>query len=101
MRTRRRKWLYVLITVVVACAALLAAVTTNAADKPNILESWGDEGTPGAEATEDATGEAFAPDAHISLRIPWQSRGNLRLSAVTESSDGEPSASELNRKLTN
>jgi hypothetical protein len=112
----------VLTTVVVACAALLTAVTTNAADsptpssdgagkkpasaeatagKPNTVVIWGDEGPFGTGASEDAVGEAFAPDAHVSLRVPWLRRDNLSLGAVTESSAGEPSASELNRKLTN
>jgi hypothetical protein len=48
--------------------------------------------------------EAFAPEAHVSLGVPWQSRENLSLGAVTQSStgdEGEESASELNRKLTN
>jgi len=45
--------------------------------------------------------DAFAPDAHVSLRVPWQSCANFSFGAVTESSAGEPSASELNRKLTN
>ena len=48
--------------------------------------------------------EAFAPEAHVSPGVPWQSRENLSLGAVTQSStgdEGEESASELNRKLTN
>src|SRR5262245_19428580 len=53
---------------------------------------------------------AFAPDVHVSLRVPWQSRDNLSFGAVSESHDedisratqgGAESASELNRKLTN
>jgi hypothetical protein len=92
----------VLTTLVVTCVALLAAVTTNAADKkPNTLVISVDEGPPGAQASEDAIGEAFASDAHVSLRVPWLRRDNLSFGAVTESSGGEESASELNRKLTN
>jgi hypothetical protein len=45
--------------------------------------------------------DPFAPDAHVSLRVPLQSGENFSFGAVTESSDGEESASELNRKLTN
>jgi len=40
-------------------------------------------------------------DAHVSLRVPLQSGENFNFGAVTESSDGEESASELNRQLTN
>src|SRR5215510_8167335 len=88
MRTSRCKWLCALTTLVVACAALLTAVTTNAADKkPNTLVIWGDEGPPGAEASEDAIGEAFAPDAHVSLRVLLQSGENFSFGAVTETPD--------------
>ena len=45
--------------------------------------------------------EPFSQDAHVSLRVPLQSGENFNFGAVTESSDGEESASELNRKLTN
>ena len=61
----------------------------------------------GVRATESADSsinpveEPFSPDAHVWLRVPWQSSENFSFGAVTESSDGEPSASELNRKLTN
>jgi hypothetical protein len=53
------------------------------------------------DANEDAIGEPFARDAHVSLRLPLQTSENLSLDAVTESPTGEPSASELNRQLTN
>src|SRR5262250_1739691 len=79
---------YVLAIIVVACAAFLAVVATNAAENE-------------AETKEDAVGDAFAPDAHVSLQVPFQNGENFSFGAVTESSDGEPSASELNRKLTN
>jgi hypothetical protein len=45
--------------------------------------------------------EPFSQDACVSLRVPLQSGENFNFGAVTESSDGEESASELNRKLTN
>ena len=45
--------------------------------------------------------EPFSQDAHGSLRFPLQSGENFSFGAVAESSDGEESASELNRKLTN
>ena len=64
---------------------------------------------PGVRATEQMDGgtngkpigDAFASDAGLSIRLPFQTTENLSLGAVTESSDGEESASELNRKLTN
>jgi hypothetical protein len=57
--------------------------------------------TPGAGRNSNAAGEPFDPDANISLRMPFRLSENLSLGAVTESSNGEESASELNRKLTN
>ena len=45
--------------------------------------------------------EPFSQDAHVSLRVPLQSGENSSFGAVAEASDGEESASELNRKLTN
>jgi hypothetical protein len=53
------------------------------------------------EINDKAKGEAFAPDAGVSLRLPFRNGENLSYGAVTESSTGEESASELNRKLTN
>ena len=44
------------------------------------------------------TGEPFEG---AGIGLPFQTSENLSLGAVTESSDGEESASELNRKLTN
>src|SRR5262249_37282067 len=52
------------------------------------------------EPSENAVGEAFAPDAHVWLRVPFLGRGNLSFGAVTQSSFGDDAA-ELNRKLTN
>lgn len=48
--------------------------------------------------------EPFAPDSNISLRLPFARSENLSLGAVAQSSsgdNGDESASELNRKLTN
>ena len=49
----------------------------------------------------EAIDQAFAPDASVSLRSPLQSSENFSLGAVAQSPTGEPSASELNRQLTN
>ena len=48
-----------------------------------------------------ATPDPFAPDSRVSLSLPLQASEDLTYGAVTESSTGEESASELNRKLTN
>ena len=53
------------------------------------------------DASKGTIGDTFSPDVKVSLHVPLQSTDNLSLDAVTESSDGEESASELNRKLTN
>ena len=53
------------------------------------------------DANKNAIGEPFAPDARVSLSLPLQNSENLSYGAVTESSPGEPSASELNRQLAN
>jgi hypothetical protein len=53
------------------------------------------------EANDKTIGEAFAPDAGVSLRLPFRNGENLSYGAVTESPTTEPSASELNRQLTN
>ena len=53
------------------------------------------------DASEEALDQAPPPDASVSLRSPLQSSENFSLGAVTESPGGEPSASELNRQLTN
>src|SRR5215469_13464856 len=55
----------------------------------------------GFDATNNAIDEPFASEAIVSLRVPLQNDENFSFGAVTESSGGEPSASELNRKLTN
>ena len=68
---------------------LLSVVPICAADPSNV------------ETNDKTIGEAFAPDAGVSLRLPFGNGQNLSYGAVTESSTGEESASELNRKLTN
>ena len=55
----------------------------------------------GADTSKDAIGDPFAPDSRVSLSLPFQGSENLTYGAVTESSDKEESASELNRELTN
>ena len=57
--------------------------------------------TPEVDKNSNAAGEPFGPDAGVSLRVPFHPSENFSLGAVTESSTGEESASELNRKLTN
>jgi hypothetical protein len=59
--------------------------------------------TPEVDKNSNAAGEPFGPDASVSLRVPFRPSNNLSLGAVTQSStgEGEESASELNRKLTN
>ena len=59
--------------------------------------------TPEVDGNSNAVGEPFGPDAGASLRLPFRPGNNLSLGAVTQSSteEGEESASELNRKLTN
>ncbi len=47
------------------------------------------------------TPDPFASDWRVALSLPLQASGDLTYGAVTESSTGEESASELNRKLTN
>ena len=48
-----------------------------------------------------ATPDPFAPDSRVSLSLPLQGSEDLTYGAVTESPAGEPSASELNRQLSN
>ena len=57
--------------------------------------------SPKIDTNKDAIGDPFAPDSRVSLSLPLQASEDLTYGAVTESSDGEESASELNRKLTN
>ena len=48
-----------------------------------------------------ATPDPFASDSRVSLSLPLQGSEDLTYDAVTQSPTGEPSASELNRQLTN
>jgi hypothetical protein len=57
--------------------------------------------SPEVDANKGAIGEPFGSNASLSLRSPLRGSENLTYGAVTESSSGEPSASELNRQLTN
>jgi hypothetical protein len=57
--------------------------------------------TPEIDKNSNAAGERFDLGAGVSLRVPFHPSENFSLGAVTESSTGEPSASELNRELTN
>jgi hypothetical protein len=54
-----------------------------------------------ADRNSNVVSKPFDPDANVSLGAFSHPSENLSLGAVTESSDGEESASELNRKLTN
>jgi hypothetical protein len=55
----------------------------------------------GSDVNGNATGEPFTADAGVMLTLPLQRSKNLSFGAVTESPATEPSASELNRQLTN
>jgi hypothetical protein len=57
--------------------------------------------SPEVDANKDAIGEPFGSNASLSLRLPLRGSENLTYGAVTESPTTEPSASELNRQLTN
>jgi hypothetical protein len=53
------------------------------------------------DANKDAIGEAFAPDAHVTLTLPLQRSKNLSLGAVRESSDEDDEADKLAKQLSN
>jgi hypothetical protein len=76
-------------TVILAFGILSVVPVVRAAESPEV------------DANKGAIGEHFASNASISLRLPLRGSENLTYGAVTESSSGEPSASELNRQLTN
>jgi hypothetical protein len=57
--------------------------------------------SPVVDANKDATGECVAPDEYVTLPLALQRSKSLSFGAVTESPTTEPSASELNRQLTN
>src|SRR5215469_9588404 len=79
---------------VTLCAAFIAV---------NALAQKGDTATDSSEvdSSVNPVEEPFSQDAHVSLRVPLLSGENFNFGAVAEASDGEESASELNRKLTN
>src|SRR5215475_13336768 len=74
---------------VLALGLLLVVRGVRAADSSEVDSSFNPVAKP------------FSQDAHVSLSVPLQRGENFSFGAVTESSDGEESASELNRKLTN
>jgi hypothetical protein len=53
------------------------------------------------DTNSKATPDPFASDSRVSLSSPLQGSEDLTYGAVTQSPPGEPSASELNRQLTN
>jgi hypothetical protein len=55
----------------------------------------------GIDSTGNSVAEPFSREAHVSLGVPLQNGEDFSLGAVTESADGDESASELNRQLTN
>lgn len=57
--------------------------------------------SPEGDTTKAAVDTSFACGVALSLESPLRKSENFSLGAVAESSDGEESASELNRKLTN
>jgi hypothetical protein len=59
--------------------------------------------TPEVDKNSNAADEPFGPGADVWLRVPFRPSNSLGLGAVTQSStgEGEESASELNRQLTN
>jgi len=80
----------IVLGVAVLMLGILSAVPNLGATEP-----------PEVEANGSAIDEPFASNEGVSLSLPLQSSENLSLGAVTESSTGEESTSELNRKLTN
>ena len=55
----------------------------------------------GIDSTGKTVPEPFSQETHVALSVPLQTGENFSFGAVTEASDGDESASELNRKLTN
>ena len=78
-----------LLLTVFAVGALSVAPRVRAGESPNTF------------ASKRSSDESFASDGGVTLNLPLRLSENLSFGAVTESSDGEESASELNRKLTN
>ena len=81
---------HIVLGLTVLTAGILSVVSgIRATESPNMV------------ASKSANDEPFAPNKSVSLRLPLQSSESFTYGAVTESSTGEESASELNRKLTN
>ena len=74
---------------VLALAILSVVPVVRATESPNMV------------ASQSANDEPFAPNKSVSLRLPLQSSESFTYGAVAQSPTGEPSASELNRQLTN
>jgi hypothetical protein len=53
------------------------------------------------DTNSKATPDPFPSDSRVSLSLPLQGSEDLTYGAVTQSPTGEPSASELNRQLSN
>jgi hypothetical protein len=53
------------------------------------------------DTTSTAIVDTFSPEVALSLGVPLRTSDNLSFGAVAQAPDGEPSASELNRQLTN
>src|SRR5215475_13963961 len=96
--TNRKRLQIVLLLTVFAMGALLVAPGIRATEASEV------------DSSSNPIAEPFSQDAHVSLRVPWQSDENLNFGAVTETHDEDiahqtqgdaESASDLNRKLTN
>src|SRR5262245_35014010 len=84
------KWSQIHLGIAVLSLGLLLVVRGVRGTEPSEVDSRG-----------NTVAEPFSQDTHVALRVPLQSGEKFSLGAVTASSDGEESASELNRKLTN
>ncbi len=85
------KWTQIVLRVTALALGILSVVPTICAAEPLQVDANG-----------NAAAEPFAPDVGASINLPpFRTNQNLTLGAVAESSAAEPSASELNRQLTN
>jgi hypothetical protein len=84
------KWFQIYLGIAVLALGLLLGLQSIRATEPSDVDS-----------SANPVEEPFPADAHVSLQVPLQNGANLTFGVVTASSGGEPSASELNRKLTN
>ena len=82
-------------------AKIYLAITALALSLLLAVQGIGAPESPDVDSSINLVEEPFPQTGHVSLRGPWRSGENFSVEAVTESSDGEESASELNRKLTN